>query len=346
MCLEIYSPFQPVQIPYENERIRFLSPSSMSSRYTLLVRNAGFEDLSELNALYPRALIQLVLAPDGTQTQFVRRKNHGWADVTDRLPAFAPFSIGQPNPGDTIAVRMADPNNPIGFLPNISGTWHPGGTLDVMPNLPDREKLILQSHEFTPLIIKLAAPIQPGEAQWLCLEVIVDQVGCPIDTFFARVVFHELTSPIDVRRTIGESLHTAVRDTYTNPQAQPDNLLVAHRMAYRGLISKLGLNRDRQVDIQYYELSVQTGDPLQQYLFGITRLGDIRPRPGSPRIGIDPQRDREFLNEPIYEWKSGSIIEPAHPWRNTGFSIRLNLACPRPASTTSTSEVLVPERSS
>ncbi|MGF1582561.1 MAG: hypothetical protein ACFCD0_24825 [Gemmataceae bacterium] len=91
-------------------------------------------------------------------------------------------------------------------------------------------------------------------------------------------------------------------------------------------ISQFRLLDERRVDIQYYQLTVYPGDPTKQVLLVYSTQGDIRIDPESPRVGSHPDQDAEFLGQPAYTWLSGSILEPTHPWRNSGFSIRLTLS--------------------
>lgn len=329
MCLEVYSPTQPVQIPYELERIRFLSPWAIHSRHTLLVRNAGYEPIHRLLALYPRAMVrpELVRTEGGREVWVPSYlPNHAAADTTDRLPELAPF-VGRLGGESLYTARIADPNNPVGHLAGIAGYWYPGNIrLGPVRGLTTRCYLLLHSHSYTAWAVTFARPIEPGTAQWVCLELQVNGAGSGIPrTALGPVVFHELASPIDVRRTLSEAVQTSLRDLHTAPADIRRDYVAEHTAAYRRIQLELGLCYERQVDIQYYELCVQTGDPKDLFLLNSGCQGDIRPRSGSPRIGRDPQLDAEFLDEPVYEWKSGSIIEPAHPWRNSGFSVRLTL---------------------
>jgi hypothetical protein len=185
----------------------------------------------------------------------------------------------------------------------------------------------------------LSDPIAPGDAHWLQLELEVPDAGELLpDSIYGPIVFHEVASPIDVRRTFVENIQNALRDVFEQRQNTP-----AHYPDYQGFITRLdnhdrvlgeivrtfGLALERRVDIQYYELTVETGDPKQQFLQYIFPQGDIRMRSGSPRLGAHEELDLGRIGEPVYEWKSGSILEPAHPWKNTGFSLRLGLGCTR-----------------
>ena len=47
-----------------------------------------------------------------------------------------------------------------------------------------------------------------------------------------------------------------------------------------------GLLHERRVDIQYYELNIQPGNPKKQFLRNLHIQGDIRMRSRSPRHGL------------------------------------------------------------
>jgi hypothetical protein len=324
MCLEIYSTEQPIQIPFAHETIRFLNPRSFRIRYIVLVRNAGYREIASLTVILPRPIYHLA---DGGQAGSLEVSLRGFEDATWRLPELGLF-FDQPA-NNRLRGHLADPNNPVCDLPGLEGYWNPSNaTMSPPHGLTRRCFLLLHEHRFTAWTVRLGQPIAPGDAHWCCWEVTVSDEGDVLeDTLHGPLVFHELSSPIDVRRTLSETLQSALRDVYQHGPESPNS---EHEVAYRRILFALGLHANRQVDVQYYELTVQPGDPRQRVLLAYTQQGDLRLRSGSPRVGRNVTWDSEFLDEPVYEWKSGSILEPAHPWQNLGFSLRLTLAWRKP----------------
>jgi hypothetical protein len=53
---------------------------------------------------------------------------------------------------------------------------------------------------------------------------------------------------------------------------------------------------------------------------------DIRMRSGSPRMTQNASSAPTDDDELVYEWKSGSILEPDHAWSDSGFILHLNMA--------------------
>jgi hypothetical protein len=322
MCLEVYSTEQPVQIPFAHETVRFLSLRSFRIRYIVLVRNVGYKGIDLLSVIFPRPIYRFVEEMREGSPAFAVNVA-GVVNATQRLPELGYF-FGRPI-NNRLRARLADPNNPVCDLPWLEGAWNPDNATMIPPQgLTRRCFLILDAHRFTAWNVGLAQLIAPGDAHWFCWEVTVENEGDALaDTLQGPMVFHELSSPIDVRQTIVETLHGALRDIHEygpEPGANSEQ-----EVAIRRILLALGLYKERQVDIQYYELSVQPGDPRTQWLTSHVHQGDIRLRSSSPRVGRHQVWDSEFLDEPIYEWKSGSILEPAHPWRNLGFSVRLTL---------------------
>jgi hypothetical protein len=330
MCLEVYAPKRDVQIPFEHERVRFESPTRLLTRYTFLVRNPGYEPIDKLLAIYPRPLFRpkIVARRDESTTGVLEYlPEHSLTDVTYILSESQDFVADEKNPNELTA-ELPDPNNPICLLNGLNGLWYPGnGRFSAVQGLSTRCYLLLQNHLYSSWEVHLSRPIEPGTAQWFCWEIGVDEVGCTLpDTVLGPAVFHELTSPIDVHRTFREAIQAAIRDLLTNKVETPTaTIRRAQEVALREILFHLALLEERRVDIQYYELSLLTGDPKEMFLLNATELGDIRPRSGSPRVGMDDVLDADFIGQPIYEWKSGSIIEPAHPWRDSGFSLRLTM---------------------
>jgi hypothetical protein len=318
MCIEVYSTEQPIQIPFEHETIRFLTPQSFRGRYTVLVRNSGYKAIDRLYLIYPRPLFYLKKTPEGAYEVSLK----GLTDITHRLPDLGEF-FSRPT-DQRISAHLPDPNNPVCDLPGLEGYWDPGN-VSWLPaaGLTARCLLLLNEHHFTAWTARLQTPIAPGDAHWFCWEITVDGQGDLVEkSIYGPIIFHEIASPIDVRRTLVEALQTDLRDIHLYG---PDDLGIEHETAIRRILLAFGLLQERRVDIQYYELNVQPGDPKNQFPINCESHGDIRMRSGSPRVADHMTWDIDCLGEPVYEFKSGSIIEPAHPWKNSGFNIRLIL---------------------
>lgn len=340
MCVEIYSLDQPIQIPYEHENIRFLSPTSFRATYTLLVRNAGFRPIDALLALYPRLLYHLTLSTGKARSR-PRLRIDGFENTTESLLSHHPEMVRRPD--GRLELALPDPNNPVCQLPALVGRWDHDNVQAQIPEVvlanARRAFWAFEQHRFSVWALQLTEGIAPGDAHWFQCEIEVEGAGEPLeDTLYGPVIFHELASPIDVRRTVAENLQNALRDVWqqraTIPPSEADYheqiaTLGHQERALTALVSAFGLAQERRVDIQYYELTLETGDPREQFLVYAFTQGDIRMRSGSPRLGRHPELDRGRIGEPVYEWKSGSILEPAHPWRNTGFSLRIGLGCRR-----------------
>ncbi|GEM_PF-6616357 len=327
MCLEVYSDDQPIQIPFGHETFRFLGPTSFRVRYAMLVRNPGYRAIDKLTAIYPRPIYDFMSGAGKSIDIRLERLE----DITDQLPVLLGFF--DDNGGGRLRAQLPDPNNPVCNMPGLSGQWHAN---NVRWDFPEACGLrcanLLDVNRFTIWNAKLHQPIAPGESHWFCWQITVRDEGdnAPHSTIRGPVVFHEIASPIDVRRTVVEFLQTSLRDIdleLTRKDLEPAlrHQHVADKQAVTNILIHFGLHKERRVDIQYYELTVQTGDPQCHWLHHYTAQGDIRMRSGSPRFGRDVRLDAEFLNEPVYEWKTGSLLEPAHPWKNSGFAIRMEL---------------------
>ncbi|HYV39359.1 MAG TPA: hypothetical protein VE988_26960 [Gemmataceae bacterium] len=336
MCIEVYSTDQPIQILYESENLRFLSPLSFRGRYILLVRNAGFRPIDLLSVLYPRRLFSATKVASKPQAKI---KFRGFTNITERLPEYHnALRIASPN---QLEMELPDPNNPLCNLPFLRGYWdHSNIAYELPPRIREKAQRCLwayNKHHFSAWNFRLSEPIKPGDAHWFQWQFVVEDAGGLLDkTIYGPAVFHEIASPIDVRRTVVENIQNALQDVHKKKQefdvrteGDVDNLAILgeHEEAFKAIVQDFGLAQERRVDIQYYELTVETGNPQEQFLMYMLPQGDIRLRSGSPRIGSNKKLDAGRLGEPVYEWKSGSILEPAHPWRNTGFTLRMGLGC-------------------
>jgi hypothetical protein len=293
----------------------------------MLVRNAGYRPIEKLTAIYPRPIYDFV---KGTASKTDIRLER-LEDITDQLPRL--LAIFAESRGGRLEAQLPDPNNPVCNMAGLSGQWNVNNVRWDFPEACGlRCALLLKENRFTIWNARLHKPITAGDAHWLCWQITLRGEGddAPHPTLHGPIVFHEIASPIDVRRTATEFLQTSLRDidlelAREELDALHRNHHLAHKQAIGNILVQFGLHKERRVDIQYYELTVQTGDPRCQWLKHYYAQGDIRMRSGSPRFGRDVQLDAEFLNEPVYEWKSGSLLEPAHPWKNSGFTIRMEL---------------------
>jgi hypothetical protein len=118
VCIEVYSKDQPIQILYENENLRFLSPLSFRGRYILLVRNAGYRPISTLSLLYPRRLFRAVKKKKKRKTTI---EFCGFTNITEDLPRYheALRAVGS----NQLEMELPDPNNPLSNLPFLCGYW-------------------------------------------------------------------------------------------------------------------------------------------------------------------------------------------------------------------------------
>ena len=77
------------------------------------------------------------------------------------------------------------------------------------------------------------------------------------------------------------------------------------------------------MDIQYYELAIWPGPASRRKIVSWHMERDLRMRSDSPRLGEDPSREPK--DEPIFEWKSGSLLMPDHSWKDEGFILHLTM---------------------
>lgn len=333
MCLELYAVDQPVQIAYEEEIVRFVSPFSMVVRIMLLVRNTGYRPVTKLNAIYPHYLFKL---EGGTTHGQVRATLPRFRDITDSIHSHNPAMQVRTDAGtgaQWLSLHLPDPNYPLATIP-LEGRWALGNVQFEFPaalttNLR-RAHFYFRELLFSPFVIALTRPILPLEAHWLRFEVEVDRVGAPLsNTLLGHpLVFHEVVSPIDVRRTTLESVQTSLRKA--RESKDPDDRL--DREVLEGVLDGTGLLCERRVDLQYFELTIEPGDPMRCLLLNSVHQGDLRMRAESPQVRVTELPNGTInhgypamTEEPVYQWKSGSTLEPAHPWKNSGFSLRFTL---------------------
>jgi hypothetical protein len=348
MCFEVYAE-QPVQIPYAHETIRFLGPRSFVVCYALLIRNAGYLPIRKLSLLYPRPVMQYLPPSSDASDQLGRLVLMRFRDITDELSGFEKISING-NPG--LRLVLADPNNPLCDLTGLTGLWFPGNWAPRVPKaVYDRGRVchgLFSENRFAAWHLELKNEINAGEAHWYYWEITINDAGQPLPhAFFSPVVFHEIISPINVRRTVVENLQEAIKIHRLNAKKANSagnetgvKWAELNEAAALAILEGFRLSHERMVDIQYYELTIETGDPGRLFMLQCLPYGDIRFRSEHPRVNAAVQPGAELSTsvpiptgsdecglEPAYDFKSGSILEPAHPWKNTGFSVRMVLAC-------------------
>lgn len=313
MCLEIYHPEMPVQIPFKSEVVAFTGPLDFVARYTFLIRNGGSSPIERLWVLFPRGLFD-------TPTQ----RSVPWTkpeDITDKLGPNANQHFLPPS-RDTLTLVQPDPNRPQFDREPLTGFWFPSATTRwvMPPGITADHVSLMRKAELACWQVDLGDnALAPQQARWFWWEVTVRGSGSPLGRTCLRqnFVLQQLASPIDVRRTFVELFEGGQRDS----QAKGD--LTTAEMCSE-LLKALGLRYERRVDIQYYELAIWPGRPSQRMIVSWHMERDLRLRSGSPRLGTDPLREPQ--GEPIYEWKSGSILEPDHAWKDEGFILHLTLA--------------------
>lgn len=337
MCLELYAIDQPVQLVYEEERIRFETPFSATVEITVLVRNTGYRDITQLHVIYPSYLFRVDTEPASRQLRVTVPK---FSDISGTIPDHFPTRQRQ-DPRDQsvwLSVWLPDPNYPLATL-LMEGYWNPNpDNLEVQfpkvfTEALQRTLFYCEKLRFAPFVLKLRnRPIRPQEAHWYRFRFRVDDLGTPVGpTLLGHLVFHEVIAPIDVRRTMLESTQNVLR--HARESADSDDR--ADERILAGILDSTGLLGERRVDMQYFQLTLEPGDPMERLLVNSVQQGDLRMQPDSPGINLNEwsdgggaasaRRSRTPVHEPVYQWKSGSSLDPSHPWKNSGFSLRFGL---------------------
>jgi hypothetical protein len=343
MCIEIYCREQPIKILFEQEVIQFSDPFTFTARYLLLIKNAGFVPISQLQLLYPRYLLssERFVSPDDNKPR-LRFHFDNIVCVPEPPRAGSGFDHVLIMDGHEASIGLADPNLPLSDRNGLTGQWcHESGKFrlphgSVVEHHGGMFDRTCRRHRFSAWELALPHAIPSNGSQWFQFEIGITDAGTSLPCRVKRepIVFHEFASPIDVRRTIVELVQTDLREAHYQYNSAGDDQTKRQLSArsihgLEALIDDFGLDRLRQVDIEYYELTIEAGDPDSQYVGYCIPQGDIRLRPGSPRVEpvFDEGGTTPKFWQPVYYWKSGSILEPAHPWKNTGFTIRLGLTC-------------------
>ena len=340
VCLEIYSQDQKVEILFEHEDIRFSSPVSYTSQYAVLLRNGGDGPLDVLSMLYPRRLFSDL---EGGKVRL-----RGVSEITEELlPANASLNedgevvVAAEGESDEPVDRVffsdtrqlkwlvTNPNSPDKEIPGLTGKFgvekvnlQSGGTrlcsgvLELPKAFSDRHVITLNMHKYSAWLFRLNKPLPAGEAQWFAWEINVESTGRPLfDTLSGPVVFHQFVSPSYVHRTLQECFSAAIEDCDVYSDEIQDI------ETYRSLLEMFDLNSERRVDSHYFELTIEPGPPNSRFVQSWNVEGDLRMLSPSPRV----RTSSDSIEEPVYEWKSGSMLEPKHEWTDHGFVLRLTL---------------------
>lgn len=313
MCLEVYAPNGKIVIPFANESIRFLTPNAIRSRYSVLIRNAGRRPIRELFFLSPYQLLA-----DGEVRGQVELRGPG--SIVRDLRASDEFFIGME--GTRLSMRMPDPTDTSRWRPILHGDlFEDNGVFQFPSGTEESHVLLMQRSPFTGWSLPLTHPINPGNAQWFWWQINVANIGSTFATFREPRVIHRIASPFDVRRTFKEYLETAI--------ARFDGEDPEYGQTARELMELFNLNNKRNVDMEYYELRVEPGDPLRQILDYWEVEGALEMRSRSPRVADNSFYEGEAAGQPVYEWRLGSLFRRRRWWQsppNESFMLRLSLS--------------------
>jgi len=311
VCIEIYARDQAIEIPFAQEIITFRSPTSFDGEYTMLVKNAGKERISQLLALYPRPLMKKKpIAPSGCNP--VLRNVH---NVAEQLIAKGTQIAGSRRcewKDGQLTMWIPNPNKPEDNLPQLVGRLTmndfrfvcPAGFLcehvDILDGINDG---------FSAWALQLTRPLESTDSLWITLVVRVERAGRQLLSSLAPpVTFHTFAAPQSVRTTLREAAETGAK-TAIGPGADPANM-----QHYQSFLDIFGLGASqRQVAIGYYELTVIPGSPLHREITDWTYEGQLWMRSSSPKVVKRtvryPSSHTEVRHEPIFEWKSGRILD-------------------------------------
>jgi hypothetical protein len=319
VCIEVYHPQLPVVIRYANETLRFEGPQSIKACYAFLLQNSGHARIDCLNVLFPRPLYLM----ENGEWLF-----SGVRDLVDEIPNR--LEDCYPIQGSNL-LRLVrpDPNRPQFDMPPLEGEWIPKKTpLAVPSNIFSQNelKLLMESGLSFFQVDLHESPIEPWASRWFCWEVISSkEVGILRESPFGRIAIHQLASPCAVRHTVEE--HFEVMQYASEKLALAgdfldDNIWMSELCKH--LLKEMGLLSERRVDIQLFELVIQPGK--QHFIISWDVERDLRMHAGSPREARNSPY--EPAGELIYEWKTGSLLNPSrNPWWNGGFTLHLTLAC-------------------
>jgi hypothetical protein len=315
MCLEIFVADHPVAIRYEHEVVRFTSFKNYVGQYTFLLENRGHTPVSKLNVIYPKFVFNEVKEPD---------EDVGFESVSDVTATLNGWLPGFAMNGNSLCLIQADPNRPQFDRAPLDGLWLPGEPIEW--GMPDGFNFfhlgILKRMKYGCWYAHLHTPLRPFESRWFSWRVEINGAGHSLGQtpLGAPVVLHQFASPVDVHRTLREKVETG----YHRAKA---SFLDQEAKWYVDFANWFGLHFERVVDIEYFEMVVQPGNPADRLVLGWQMERDLRMRSGSPRpLDEGPLTNQNKNGELVYEWKSGSMLEPDHAWTDQGFVLHLSMA--------------------
>ncbi|MEZ6103772.1 MAG: hypothetical protein R3E01_32910 [Pirellulaceae bacterium] len=321
MCIEVYpTDGTPIRICYENESIRFLSPTSFVATYTLLIRNATIplpqeaSAITELALLYPRPIWKLIDL-DGKQRLALQIK-----DKTAQLKTLC--ENGQARIitnefGNEFELFVPNPQSPHQNLPDLSGRLGESMVLSTPPGFKKKHLKLLRRHQggLAACFVRLGEPLNPGKAVWVSWEIRVDKAGKELpQSAIGKQVFHSFASPKHVRRTFDDVFQAGVADSAEFNQHREEDFLF--------FLNTFGLRRPRSVKTGYYEVRIELPDSNAATVLDWYVEGDLKIRSQSPEVQQVGKK-----HGTIYEWKSGQRVN-GEDSDSPDFNLRLIFACP------------------
>lgn len=322
MCLDVYAKGIPTSIIYEKEFVEFLKPDEVLCTYFFLLKNCSNTPINSLYAIYPAPLYHFA-SPDYVELT-------GVEDVSEKLPHYL-RQVKTAKQNTQLSLLQPDPNRPQFNRDSVVGEWNPGKSSDEFVIWPSSEDvtedhvLAIKNTDFSCWTAKLAKPLIAGQSRWFGWQAVVKNAGIqiPITPLRLPVVRLQIASPIDVHRTLREALESSMWAA----EVSGNMAELAH--VYRQVIRDLGLDLERRVDLQYFELEVRPGRYDTRMMLTWQMERDLRMLAGSPIVpgaaASKPYHPQDVDDGPIYRWKSGSMLEPEHVWTDKGFVLHLQL---------------------
>jgi len=305
--LEVYCPGQKIVIPFVYEHIRFLSHQTLRGRYTILVRNESDRPIEHLCWLYPRALLS---GPNAAGEMYLKKTYS--IELEDLgLPFVTEFD------GTELTAHVPNPTEPENNMTGIVGKFDTENYFFGLPHsFNARQIALLDTYGLTAVYVKLRQPIAPKDSHWFAWEITTERHGTLIEeSVIGPHVYHYFASPVYVHRTVRETYLSGISDFDLF-----DDFQAEHYPAHVTTVEQFGLKAERDVDIKYHQLLIVPGDPKKCALSYWDSQGDVRMMSGSPHIIQDGNGAI-----PVFDWKSGSILQPEHPWKDLGFMLRIVL---------------------
>lgn len=213
-----------------------------------------------------------------------------------------------------LLLPITDPNRPFLNKRPLKGQWLEGDSTIALPSgLISEEFDLLSLLNYSFFQLKLSTPLEPFSLRWLSFTVECKNVGVVSNSPVGKVSFHRIASPQDVRHTLDEQLEVgavkARRDDSVESKFVID--LLAH------LKSEIGIESDRQTEVEYYELLINAGNPKKRFILNTHVERNLQMMSTSPKL---------VKNQLIYQWKSGSSLRPnGFPWTGEGFVLHLTV---------------------